>query len=82
MPDLLATQRMHARLSILGSPHMQRCRPAELNLGPFQVADFRCPQAMPEGDQDQRCVTVTVATIPGGLDQLLDLGRRQVFARP
>jgi hypothetical protein len=37
---------------------------------------------MPEGDQDQRGITVTVTTIPGGLDQLLYLFGSQVFPLP
>jgi hypothetical protein len=37
---------------------------------------------MPERDQDQGRVPVTIAAVLGGLGQLLDFGRREVFARP
>jgi hypothetical protein len=37
---------------------------------------------VPEGDQDQRGVPMAVAAVPGGFDQLLDLRRGQVLARP
>ena len=37
---------------------------------------------MPEGDQDQRCIAVTIAPILGGLDQLLYLFGSQVFPLP
>jgi hypothetical protein len=40
------------------------------------------PGAMPEANQDQRGVPVTVAAIACDLDQLLDFGVSQVFARP
>ena len=72
---------MHRRLAVLGAADVQRGRSAELDLRPFQIADLDRPEAMPEGDQDQRGVPVTVAAIPGRLDQLLDLGRRQIFPR-
>ena len=37
---------------------------------------------MSERNQDQSGVAVAVATLPRFLDQLLDLGRRQIFAGP
>jgi hypothetical protein len=37
---------------------------------------------MPEGDQDQGRIAVTIPTILGGLDHPLDLFRRQVLAGP
>ena len=80
--DLLATERVNRWLAVFRPPHMQRGRPAELDLRPFQIGNLDSPQAMPEGDQDQRGVPVTVAAIAGGLDQLLDFGLGQVFPGP
>jgi hypothetical protein len=37
---------------------------------------------MTEGDQDQRSVTMAVAANLGGLDQLLDFRRCQIFPGP
>ncbi len=37
---------------------------------------------MPEGNQDQRGVAVAIAAVPGRLDELVDLGRREIFACP
>jgi hypothetical protein len=37
---------------------------------------------MPIGDQDQRRVALAVTAMLGGGDQLVDLGRRQVFPLP
>src|SRR6516164_9506624 len=53
---------------------------APFNLRPFEIGDLNGPQAVPEGNQDQRSVPVAVAPQLGGGDQLLDLGRGQVFA--
>jgi hypothetical protein len=49
-PDLVAPQRMNARLAILDAADMQGGRPAELDLRPFQVTDFGGSQPMPQGD--------------------------------
>src|SRR6185437_8140915 len=78
---LVAAERVNARLAILDPADMQGRRSAELHLRPFQVADFRSPQAMPEGNQHRRRVPMPPATIPRRLNQLLDLGWRQVLAR-
>jgi hypothetical protein len=75
-PDFFAANRVNARLAILDAPDVQRGRPAELDLRPFQVADFTSPQPVPERDQDQGRVPVTVAPMPSLLDELFDFGRR------
>src|SRR6516162_7450791 len=51
-----------------------------LDLRPLQIGDLDSPQAVTEGNQDQRSVSLAVAPQLGGGDQLLDLGRGQVFA--
>jgi hypothetical protein len=48
---------------------MQRCRSAELDLRPFQVADLGRPKSMPVGDEDQGRVTMAVASFAGGADE-------------
>ena len=37
---------------------------------------------MPKGNQDERGVPVAVAAIARALHELIDFGRRQIFARP
>src|SRR5215471_15125993 len=81
-PDFVATQRMHRWLTTLSPAHMQRSRPAEFNLRPFQIAYFRSPQAMPKGNQHQSGVPVPPAAILRGFNQLLDFSRCQILARP
>ena len=54
-------------------------RRIELYLVPAQVAEFRRPKPMPEGQQDHGRVPVTVPVRLGGLDQGLDLPGRQVL---
>jgi hypothetical protein len=70
---------MDARLAVLDAPDMQGSRSAELHLRPFQVADLGCPQPVPEGDQDQGGVPVTVATMQGGLHEPLNLGHGKII---
>ena len=71
---------MDAWFAVLDAPDMQRCRSAELDLRPLQIADFRGPQAVPEANQHQRGVAVTPAAVLCRLDQFLYLGRRQILA--
>ena len=51
----------------------------EVDIGPFQLANLRGPEAVPEGDQDHGRIPMTIAVTFGGPDQLLDFGRRQIF---
>src|SRR6516164_833479 len=44
---------------------------APLDLRPLQIGDLDSPQAVPEGNQDQRSVSLAVAPKLGGGDQLL-----------
>ena len=44
----------------------------ELHLRPFQIADLGSPQPVPEGDQDQGSVRVTVAAVLGRLHEPLN----------
>src|SRR5262249_44762575 len=58
-----------------------QCRiAAPLDLRPLQIGDLDSPQAVPEGNQDQRSVSLAVAPQLRSRDQLLDLVRRQIFA--
>jgi hypothetical protein len=61
---------------------MQGSPSAELRLRPFQIAHFGCPQPMPEGDQDQGSVPVTIAAVLGRLHKPLNLGHGKIFPRP
>jgi hypothetical protein len=55
----------------------------EINLAPFEPAQFADAQAMPVGDEDRRGIAVAVAAaLAGRRHQRLDLGRGQVFAWP
>jgi hypothetical protein len=81
-PDFLAAEWMNRRLAVLDPADMQGSGPAELNLAPFQIANLAGPQAVSEGNQDQGSVPVAVPPLSRLLDQLFDLGRRQVFAGP
>ena len=78
--DFVATKRVNAWLAILDAPDVERCGPAELDMAPFQIANLRGPEAVPKGGQDQGRVPVPVATLARLLDELLDFGRRQIFA--
>jgi hypothetical protein len=64
---------VYRRFAVLDAPDVKRCRSAKIDLRPFQIADFGGPQAMPEGNQDQSGVAVTIATLPRLLHELLDL---------
>ena len=43
-PDLVTTQRMNARLAVLGSADMQRGRAAKFDLRPFKIANLGRPR--------------------------------------
>jgi hypothetical protein len=49
-PDFVAAKRVDARLAILDAPDMQGGGPAELDLGPFKIANLSRPQPMPKSD--------------------------------
>jgi hypothetical protein len=77
----MAEQRMRCRCAALGSAQVQRAG-LKLDVGPLQAAQFRCSQAMPEGNQDHGRVTLAPAIAPCGLDELLDFtlcGRSSAF---
>jgi hypothetical protein len=65
---------------LLGPADVQHRVAAPLDLRPLQIGDLDGPQAVTESNQDQRCIPMAVAPQLGGGDQLLDLGRGQVFA--
>jgi hypothetical protein len=71
---------MHRGLAVLGPADVQCWIAAPLDLRPLKVGDLDGPQAVPEGNQDQRSVSLAVAPQLRSRDQLLDLGRGQIFA--
>jgi hypothetical protein len=52
---------------------------SELDLVPAKVAQFGCPQAMAEGDQDHGGIPVPVSIGLRRLDQSLDLAWSEVL---
>jgi hypothetical protein len=53
----------------------------EVDLVPAQIHKLRSPQAVPEGHEDYRRVTVPVAIALGCRDELVDLGLGQMLPR-
>src|SRR5262252_4170579 len=80
MRQFVASDRVDCGLAVLRPADVQRRIAAPFNLRPLQIGDLDGPQAVPESNQDQRSVPVAVAPQLRSGDQLLDLGRRQVFA--
>src|SRR6516162_4637611 len=78
--ELVAADRMDGWLALLGSANMQRGRAAELDLRPLKLAGFLGPQALAVGHDDEAGVPLPPAPALGRFDQLLDLGRCQIFA--
>src|SRR5215471_17256076 len=71
--QFIASDRVDCGLAVLGPADVQRRIAAPFNLRPLQIGDLDSPQAVPEGNQDQRSVAVAVAPKLGGGNQLLDL---------
>jgi hypothetical protein len=80
-PKLVAKQRVRAAGAILDPPDMQHGG-VELDLVPAQVAHLGRPKPVAVGEQDHGCIPVPVPIALGGLDQHLDLARRQVLSAP
>src|SRR5215472_10321173 len=78
--QFIAADGMHRGLAVLGPADVQRRIAAPLDLRPLQIGGLDGPQAVPEGNQDQRSVSLAVAPQLRSRDKLLDLGRGQVFA--
>jgi len=70
---------MDARRAFLGPTDMQSAS-IKLDLMPLQVAHLRSSEAVTIGNQDHRCIAMTVAIALGGLDQPLDFALSQVAA--
>jgi len=77
--QLVAPDRVDRRLALLGPANMQRSRAAELDLAPFQFAISPWREA--HADKPPSGIPQAPPAILGRLDQLLDLGRSEVFAR-
>jgi hypothetical protein len=71
---------------VLGVPFLRRrtWRLAVLKstCSPPQVANFRCPKAVPEGQEHHQCVAMPIAIALGRLDEPLDLVDGQVLSGP
>src|SRR5215831_9266279 len=78
--QFIASDGVDCGLAVLRPADVQRRIAAPFNLRPLEIGDLNSPQTVPESNQDQRSVPVAVAPQLGGGDQLLDLGRGQVFA--
>src|SRR5262249_42761213 len=72
--QFIAADGMHGGLAALRPADVQCRIAAPLDLRPLQIGDLDGPQAVPEGNQDQRSVPVAVAPQLGGGDQRLELG--------
>src|SRR5262249_36600346 len=59
--QFITSDRVDCGLAVLRPADVQRRIAAPLDLRPLQIGDLDSPQAVPEGNQDQRSVTVAVA---------------------
>jgi hypothetical protein len=80
-PNLVPSERVNARLTVLCPPDMERCRSAELDLRPFRVAELGRPEPVPVGDEDQGRVPMAMAALAGGADESFDLGGGEILPR-
>jgi hypothetical protein len=72
---------MNARCAVLGPLDIDG-RGVQVNLLPAKVDQLADAQRMPEGHQDQQSVAARIAAVAGGVDQLGNLGLRQILALP
>src|SRR5262245_25842980 len=71
---------MNARRAPLCSADMQAAL-VELDLMPLEATDFTCSQPMTIGDQNHRCIAMTMAIhLAGRVHQSLDLALGEVAA--
>ena len=70
---------MNAWLAVLDPADMEGSVSAKFHLRPFQLANFLGSQAVAVCCNDQAGVSMAIEAILGGLDQLLDLCRCQIF---
>jgi len=71
---------MDARRATLRSADMQPAL-VELDLMPFQAADFACSQPVAISDEDHRCIAMTTsAHLAGSVPELLDLALGEIAA--
>jgi hypothetical protein len=79
MDDRIVVKAVPAKFEKAGP--LVRTVTAQLDLRPFQIADFRGPQTMPKGDQDQGRIAVSVATARHGLHRKAE-EERQALRSP
>ncbi len=80
-PDFITLEIMHGGLAVLQPVDME-FRLIQIDLVPLKIDDLTDTQAMPVGHEYKKSVTCTVpAQAFGSLDQLIDLGNGQIFAR-
>src|SRR3974377_1344481 len=70
--QFVAADGMHRGFAVLGPADVQRRIAAPLDLRPLQIGDLDGPQAVPEGNQDQRSVPLAVAPQLRSRDKILD----------
>jgi hypothetical protein len=77
--QLVALDWMRAWYAVFDAARVQD-RTAKVDLIPAQIAQLSGAQTMAVGHEDHGCVAVTMAIAASGLNQLLDLARREVLA--
>ena len=80
--EFIAPDRVRSRFAVLGAADMKAGIATELDLRPFEIADLDGPEPMAISHQDHGRVAMAVPTPLSFFDQLIDLGRSQVLARP
>jgi hypothetical protein len=80
-PQFVALQAVIARRAVLGSGNVDGVG-SEIDLLPSKAHQLTHPQSMQEGHADHEPVTDGIATLAGGVDQLGNLGFRQILALP
>ena len=79
-PELRPADRMRRGEAILQSRDVHQAG-LEVDLLPAHRHEFRDPQPMPVSQEDERPIARTVAAhLDGGLEELLDLRRREILA--
>ena len=76
--QLVALDRVNGVDAVLEPPDVQ-VPFGEIDLIPFEIDSLGHPQAVSSHDQEQRGVTLPIAALTGGFDELVELALAQVF---